>query len=162
MELIRGWILSVTVSAILIAAAEALMPAGTVKKVGKLTGGLILILGIVQPLVSLDYEDLYDLVMALPAGAVSQQTIEERTDETMKGIIEEELSAYIVDKGKALGAVCTAQVTCEANEQGVPVPVQATVTGDLTPAQKTALSQYMDQELGLPREGQLYRTEEAP
>ena len=49
-----------------------------------------------------------------------------------------------------------------ANEQGVPVPVQATVTGDLTPAQKTALSQYMDQELGLPREWQLYRTEEAP
>lgn len=162
MELIRGWILSVTVSAILIAAAEALMPAGTVKKVGKLTGGLILILGIVQPLVSLDYEDLYDLVMALPAGAISQQTIEERTDETMKGIIEEELSAYIVDKGKELGAECTAQVTCAPDEEGLPVPVQATVTGSLTSAQKMALSQYMEQELGLPREAQIYRTEEAP
>ena len=162
MELIRGWILSVTVSAILIAAAEALMPAGTVKKVGKLTGGLILILGIVQPLVSLDYEDLYDLVMALPAGAISQQTIEERTDETMKGIIEEELSAYIVDKGKELGAECTAQVPCAPDEEGLPVPVQATVTGSLTPTQKTALSQYMEQELGLPREAQIYRTEEAP
>ena len=162
MELIRGWILSVTVSAILIAAAEALMPAGTVKKVGKLTGGLILILGIVQPLVSLDYEDLYDLVMALPAGAISQQTIEERTDETMKGIIEEELSAYIVDKGKELGAECTAQVTCAPDEEGLPVPVQATVTGRLPQAQKTALSQYMEQELGLPREAQISRTEEAP
>ena len=40
MELIRTWILSVTVSAIVIAVAEALMPPGAVKKVGKLTGGL--------------------------------------------------------------------------------------------------------------------------
>ena len=46
MELIRTWILSVTVSAIVIAVAEALMPPGAVKKVGKLTGGLILVLGI--------------------------------------------------------------------------------------------------------------------
>ena len=44
MELIRTWILSVTVSAIVIAVAEALMPPGAVKKVGKLTGGLILVL----------------------------------------------------------------------------------------------------------------------
>ena len=62
MELIRTWILSVTVSAIVIAVAEALMPPGAVKKVGKLTGGLILVLGILQPLVTMDYEDLYDMV----------------------------------------------------------------------------------------------------
>ena len=45
MELIRTWILSVTVSAMVIAVAQALMPAGAVKKVGQLTGGLILVLG---------------------------------------------------------------------------------------------------------------------
>ena len=44
MEIIRTWLLSVTVSAMVIAAAEALMPAGAVKRVGKLTGGLILVL----------------------------------------------------------------------------------------------------------------------
>lgn len=50
MEIIRTWLLSVTVSAMVIAAAEALMPAGAVKRVGKLTGGLILCWGILQPL----------------------------------------------------------------------------------------------------------------
>lgn len=33
---------------------------------GKLTGGLILVLGILQPLVTMDYEDLYDMVSSLP------------------------------------------------------------------------------------------------
>lgn len=110
MEIIRTWLLSVTVSAMVIAAAEALMPAGAVKRVGKLTGGLILVLGILQPLVTMDYEDLYDMVSSLPAGAISQETLEEKTYEPMKGIIEEELSAYIVDKGEQLGASCSAQV----------------------------------------------------
>lgn len=160
MDVIRSWILSVTVSAILIAAAEALMPAGTVKTVGKLTGGLILTLGIIQPLVSLDYGDLYDLVMAVPVGEV--ESLEERTWDPMKELIEQQLSAYIADKGRQLGADCTVRVTCDLAEGGVPVPTGVTVTGQLTPAQKTALSRYMDQELGLPREVQLYRTEEAP
>ena len=79
MEIIRTWLLSVTVSAMVIAAAEALMPAGAVKRVGKLTGGLILVLGILQPLVTMDYEDLYDMVSSLPAGAISQETLEEKT-----------------------------------------------------------------------------------
>ena len=78
MELIRTWILSVTVSAIVIAVAEALMPPGAVKKVGKLTGGLILVLGILQPLVTMDYEDLYDMVTALPAGAIAQEEAHEQ------------------------------------------------------------------------------------
>ena len=158
MELIRTWILSVTVSAIVIAVAEALMPPGAVKKVGKLTGGLILVLGILQPLVTMDYEDLYDMVTALPAGAIAQ----EDQYEAKKGIIEEDLEAYIVDKGEALGADCTAQVTCTPGEGEVPVPTQATVTGNLTPAQQEAMSRYLEQELGIPSQGQIFDSEEVP
>ena len=144
MELIRTWILSVTVSAIVIAVAEALMPPGAVKKVGKLTGGLILVLGILQPLVTMDYEDLYDMVTALPAGAIAQEEAQTHQYEAMKGIIEEELEAYIVDEGE------------------VPVPTQATVTGDLTPAQQEAMSRYLEQELGIPSQGQIFDSEEVP
>lgn len=160
--MIRTWLLSVTVSAMVIAGAEALMPDGAVKRVGKLTGGLILVLGILQPLVTMDYEDLYDMVTALPAGAIRQEELEENTYEAMKGIIEEELNAYIVDKGKQLGADCTAQVVCTPGEGEIPVPTQVTVTGDLTQGQKAELSTYLDQELGIPREAQIYRSEEVP
>ena len=79
MELIRTWILTVTVSALVIAGAEALMPQGSVKRVGKLTGGLILVLGILQPLVTLDYDQLYDLVNTLPAGSIRQETLDRKS-----------------------------------------------------------------------------------
>lgn len=162
MEVIRAWIVSVTVSAMVIAAAEALMPDGAVKKVGKLTGGLILILGILQPLVTMDYEDLYDLVNTLPAGAISQQRLEETSLEPMKTIIEEELAAYIVDKGARLGAACTAQVVCAPGEGGLLVPLRATVTGKLSDWQKGEMIRCLEEDLDLPREAQIYRNEETP
>lgn len=70
----------------------------------------------------MDYKDLYDMVTALPAGAIAQEEAQTHQYEAMKGIIEEELEAYIVDKGEALGADCTAQVTCTPGEGEVPVP----------------------------------------
>ncbi|MDR4039526.1 MAG: hypothetical protein Q3W86_06320, partial [Evtepia sp.] len=109
-----------------------------------------------------DYEDLYDMVSSLPAGAISQETLEEKTYEPMKGIIEEELSAYIVDKGEQLGASCSAQVVCAPGEGELPVPIRATVTGQLTQGQKQDLSHYMEEELDIPREAQIYRNEELP
>ena len=162
MELIRTWILSVTVSAMVIAVAQALMPAGAVKKVGQLTGGLILVLGILQPLAGMDYGDLYDMVTALPAGAIAQEEAQTHQYEAMKGIIEEELEAYIVDKGEALGADCTAQVTCTPGEGGVPVPEAVTVTGALTPAQRESLADCLEGELGIPRQAQTFYSEEVP
>ena len=131
------------------------------KRWGKLTGGLILVLGILQPLVTMDYEDLYDMVSSLPAGAISQETLEEKTYEPMKGIIEEELSAYIVDKGEQLGASCSAQVVCAPGRRAS-LPIRATVTGQLTQGQKQDLSHYMEEELDIPREAQIYRNEELP
>lgn len=162
MELIRTWILSVTVSAMVIAVAQALMPAGAVKKVGQLIGGLILVLGILQPLAGMDYGDLYDLVTALPAGAIQQEETAFDHYETLETIIAGELEAYIADKGEQLGAACAAQVTCTAGEGGVPVPEAVTVTGTLTPAQKAALSDYLEEALGIPRQAQTFHSEEVP
>ena len=162
MEIIRTWILSVTVAALVIAVAEALMPEGNVKNVGKLTGGLILILGILQPLVTMDYEDLYDIVNTIPAGASYRSELELQANAPLKRIIEAELASYIVDKGAELGADCRAEVTCQTGEGGVPIPTRVTVTGNLAPGQKEALSRYVGEELGIDREYQIYRSEGTP
>lgn len=162
MTLLRTWILSVTACAMVIAAAEALMPDGAVKRVGKLTGGLILVLGLLQPLVKLDYDDWLDDLPAQIAGAVTQEDLEGAAYAPMKSIIERELSAYIVDKGAQLGVTCTAQVVCETGEDGVPIPTRTTITGAMTPAQKEAMIRCVTQELAIPRSGQIYRNEEVP
>lgn len=47
-------------------------------------------------------------------------------------------------------------------EGELPVPIRATVTGQLTQGQKQDLSHYMEEELDIPREAQIYRNEELP
>lgn len=160
MTLIRTWLLTVTVSAMVIAVAQALMPEGSVKRVGKLTGGLILILGLLQPLTRLDYDDLYDLVNSLPAAR--QGEVLQDGGEIWKEGIEQELASYIVDKAARMGVTCRAAVTCRLGENGVPVPETATVTGSLTPGQKETLSACLEQDLGIPPAAQRFAEEGGP
>lgn len=162
MELMRVWVLRVTVCAMVLAVAEAVMPDGTVKKVGKLTGGLLLTLVLLQPLLSLDEGDLEALADSVQTSGVSQAALAEQAAAPMKGLIEEELGAYIEEKGTALGLTCTAQVVCTTGEDGVPVPSRVTVTGSWTQAQQQALRQTITQDLGLQREAQIYRKEGTP
>ena len=160
MELIRAWIVSVTVSAIVIAAADALMPEGAVRQVGRFTGGLILLLGLLQPVVNMDYGDLYAMVNALPVDAVRQEAAEEALTAPMKTGIEDRLAAYIVEEAAALGAVCTAEVRCTPDENGVPIPAEAVVSGRLTPDQRAALSAGLSEALGLAPDRQTFLCEE--
>lgn len=161
MELLRTWVLGVTAASLVIAVAEAIMPRGTVKKVGKLTGGLILVLVLLQPLSGLDYQDLYDRVMSLPAGSLTRQTLEAQTNRVLETGIEEELAAYIAEKGAELGVSCTVRVDCVPDEEGVPIPLGVEVTGPVTQAQKEALQTLITQDLGVGPERQQYISEEA-
>ena len=160
MELLRTWVLGITAASLVIAVAQALMPEGTVKKVGKLTGGLILVLVLLQPLAKLDYRDLYDRAASLPAGALTRETLTERTTLPLEEGIEEELAAYIAEKGAALGCPCTARVDCTPDETGVPIPVRVTVTGTFTPDRQEALRTLIAQDLGIGPEDQQYISEE--
>ena len=160
MELLRNWILGITAASLGIAVADALMPVGTVKRVGKLTGGLILVLVLLQPLTRLDYQDLYDRVASLSTGALAREILTEETAARLEEGIEEELAAYIAEKGAALGYPCTARVDCTPDETGVPIPVGVTVTGAFTPDQKEALRETITRDLGIAPEDQQYISEE--
>ena len=149
MELLRTWILTVTVSALVISGADALMPEGAVKRVGKLTGGLILVLGLLQPLAGLDYQDLYDLVNTLPAGAVTQESLTRETADPLEGLIEEELSAYSMDKARQNGLSCSIQVTCAAEEGGIWLPKDIKIYGVLTQQEKQLLIRLLIEDLGV-------------
>ena len=57
MGAVRGWLLAVIAASLLCALADALMPQGAVKRVGKLVCGLVIMAAIVSPLVDLDVEE---------------------------------------------------------------------------------------------------------
>jgi len=161
MDFMRNWILSVTVSAMIIAIAESMMPPGTVKKVARLTGGLVLMLGILQPIVRMDYEDLFIAANGLPHISVEEkETQQAGNEEILKTIIEEELSAYVLDKAKQMGCSCQVEFRCVPGEGGTPMPEAVTVRGLLTPQQRRTMETILTEDLGIPKDQQTYINEE--
>lgn len=159
MGVLREWLLSVTAAAILCALAQGLIPPGPVRRVGRLTAGLVMAAALLAPLASLrGVEPEQWLESWQPQKEV--QGLEEQRDETMKSIIEEECSAYIVDKAAQLGAECQVTVVCSSEGEGVFLPWQITVTGDLSPGQQEQLTRQIQEDLGVPPERQQYETKE--
>lgn len=161
MEFMRSWILSVTVSAMIIAIAEGLMPAGTVKKVGKLTGGLVLMLGILQPIVRLDYEELFLAANGQQNITLESQEAQQETNGALlKSIIEQEAAAYVLDKAQTLGYSCAVSICCELGENNVPYPDRAEIRGLLDQEQRQTIAKLLSEDLGIPKGKQTYINEE--
>lgn len=159
MGALKEWLLSVTAAAILCALAQGLIPPGPVRRVGRLTAGLVMAAALLAPLASLrGVEPEQWLESWQPQEEV--QGLEEQRDETMKTIIEEESGAYIVDKAAQLGAECEVRVVCSSEKEGVFLPWQITVTGDLSPGQQEQMTRQIQEDLGVPPERQQYETKE--
>ena len=56
-EGVRLWLLSILTVSLVCALADAMMPAGAVKKVGRLVCGLVLAAVVLTPVVTLDLEE---------------------------------------------------------------------------------------------------------
>ena len=85
-----------------------------------------------------------------------QAELEAAGNQQLTAIIETRTAAYISDKADALGLTVTAEVQTEAGPEGIPVPYQAELTG----AWSEELASYMEGELGIPRERQVWHEEE--
>ena len=155
--------MGVTCAAAIVALCESLAPAGTVRKIGRLTGGLVLLLAIVQPVMKLDMDDFAGILTSYRVDAeVSAMDMGVENARLMKGIIEEQTAAYILDNAEALGADCRVSVTAAAGDRegDYPIPREVTVTGDLTADQRAALTRRIEADLAIPAERQTYEREE--
>lgn len=162
MEKISMWVMGITAAAMLVAVADSLTPPGTVKKIARFTGGLVLLLAVISPVSSLDFTALSrSLVVYREDLNEYQATAGTGSIQVMKIIIADKTSAYIVDKAVALGVICTAEVTCTVGEEDVPYPSAVTVTGNFTDAQEAALTRQIEADLAIPASSQRYESEEA-
>lgn len=161
MEAVRNWLLAVIAAALLCAVADALMPSGAVKRVGRLLCGLALIGAILSPLATLDLEGSQRW---LESNLVSLQSREAELEETVNGqikvIIEQKYAAYIVDKAAELGMTCRARVECGLSEDGLYLPVRTEVTGATTADVQGRLIRLIQSDLGVPADAQIYVEEE--
>ena len=94
MEAVRVWLTSVVLVSVLLSAVQSLIPPGTVRKAAGFTGGLILLLVLLQPVLgadldrlALDFSDYQTAVEERQAELADTQT------EAMASIIAEQTEA---------------------------------------------------------------------
>ena len=154
---VRQWLLGVTCTALVMAVADSLAPAGSVKRVCRMAGGLALLLAAVSPLIRLDSGMLSNLLeghQAMLRGY--EETLEEQNNLIYQTIIAENTAAYIVDKAEEMGISCQAEVTLSYDENGVPCPWEVTAWSAWTDETREALAQLLEDDLGVPPQRQHY------
>lgn len=163
MDMMRNWLLGIAGVAFLLALAEGMMPDGTAKRVGKLTGGLLLFVVMFRPLVGMDFESLALQVTQYDwENDSAYQAIKTENEKLTAQLIGEDLSAYIEKKAKELGAECSVAVTCKENPGGMQIPESVKITGRFSAQTQKALSQVIQDDLDIPSERQYFIPEEQP
>ena len=158
---VRSWLLAVIAVSLLCAVADALMPPGAVKRVGRLVCELALIGSVLSPMAALDLEGSQRWLEGYLASVRTREAeLEETVNGQIKVIIEQKCAAYIVDKAAELGLSCRARVECAMSEDGLYLPVRAEVAGSMTADVQGKLIRAIESDLGVPAESQIYVEEE--
>lgn len=157
-ELIRNWLLGVTCAAMLLALAEALTPEGSVKRICKLAGGVVLLLAAIGPVAKLEEADFARITERYQSRAEEyREALDEETENLYETIIAEKTGAYILDKAKELGMTCQVSVTVGWEADGTPRPAAVILRGAWTREQKEELTQIIASDLGIPAAMQYYK-----
>ena len=157
MEFLRNWMLGITAAAIILALADSLMPDGTVKKIGKLTGGLLLMIIVLRPFLNLNYESLAGSLASYEFEVQEYSTgIEVENQRLKKIIIEDRTGAYIQEKAKEFGIECSVEVVCQLYEKELLCPASITIYGEMTPEQMSKMSNLIEGEIAIPKDKQLF------
>ena len=150
-----SWLIGVVAAAMLAAVARCLMPAGAVQQVGSLVCAVMLLWALLKPLAPLT-QSLFGEIHV--SGQVQGMDAEwsQQNEQLLKSFIEQECGAYIVDKAEELGIACHVDVTCRLGEDGVWLPDNVRVSGELTTQQRNALEQMIFGDLGVVSQQQEY------
>ena len=163
MEWLREWIMGITAVSILLAAAKSLIPKGSVKQVGELACGLLLLLAIIAPLVKLDAGELSLALTELRLlGDDDAQLLEIENTRLIKEIIAEKTAAYISDKATELGMDCTVEVSYQFHSGGLAYPVAVHVKGNWNDEQQEGISRFIESNFAVSKADQTYEREQDP
>ena len=159
MAFLRQWLLGVVSCAFLVSLLDQLTPEGSVRKLARFSGGLVLILCMLRPLGTAEpREQPWELALDLDGFSADRAALEEQyrdvSGQSLAAVIAERTGAYIEDKAHALGTEVTAEVTVR-EEDGAFVPDRAVLFGE----ENAELSALLTQELGIAPEKQEWRAE---
>lgn len=156
-EGVRTWLLGIVLTSLAGGLARQLAPKGREQAMVRLVSGLLLALAILRPLAGGGWEGAELAAGSFPLRTEEQAALYRKNQqEALSAIIAEKTEAYILDKANRLGLACTVHVTVAAGENGIPLPVSASIRGPYS----RALAECMEEEVGIPAEQQIWLEEE--
>lgn len=155
---VREWLTSVVAVTLLLTVAQTLIPEGSIRKIAGFTGGLALLAALLQPVLRTDLSRL-QLNFDVYSAAIEERKAElGRAGETeLAEVIASRTEAYILDKAALLGLPVAVRVETAAGENGILLPAAADITGPWS----AELADYIERELGIPRERQVWHETES-
>ena len=157
MQFLRQWLLGIVACALLVSFAEQLTPSGALRKLVRFTGGLLLMLCILQPVTQVDLTDItFDPGAYEEAVAAVRLELSDEYETALSDGIAERTGAYIEDKAAQLGLTVRAVVETETVSD-TPIPVAVTLYGE----ENAALADYIATQLGIAKEKQVWKEEKS-
>lgn len=153
MTILKNWLVGVMAACAFLSVCYALLPKGKFRTVARCSGGLVLLLVLIQPLVQTDWSELLNAWDNWQTELdLENEKYSEQQNAELTAIIAEKTAAYIEEKAASLGVVCHARIDCE-ERNGVPFPTA--VTMDI-PYDKQ-ISELMCEELDIQAESQYWQ-----
>lgn len=116
---------------------------------------LFLAFTVIKPIGNLNYDQLeFFAHRYAEAGERSAASGEALANDALRELIKQETEAYILDKASSYRTKLEVQVT--VGEGDTPVPESVRISGSISPYAKSQLQQILSDELGIPKERQLW------
>ena len=156
MEGIRNYLLAVVAVCMISVVADVLISNGSLKKIVRLIGGVLVLLVAIRPLLSLDMQRISEYLEEVNAAYhFDTEQIKSTQQELMMRQVKQSAEKYIEDEARSLGATLQAEVTVSDGEY--PIPFSVILIGTLTPEQTQTVSAYIVTALNIPPERQEWR-----
>lgn len=156
MDKISQYLLSVIAATIICGLVNSLLEKNkTMASVSKLLTGLVLLLTMLRPLIHINVTNIFAFSQSMHADA--QEMIENAQSvsaEKQAEIIKSKTEQYIIENANALGADVTVRVELDSTDHNIPCAVK--INGMVSPYVKTKLAQKIADDLGIPREAQIW------
>ena len=144
-DTIRQWLWGVITASICLAVLENIVPKGAIRGIAKTSGGLVILLVLLQPLGDIDFTGwdwkISDYQLEIDAKIEDYQ---EDYRQQMESIIADQLRAYISEKTEQMGTDRRVKVEIETI-QNVPEVMAVRLSGQ----RDEALAVWMEEELGI-------------
>ena len=156
MDGIREYLIGVIAAAVLCGLVTTILdPKGMVGTAVKLMAGLLMLLAVIRPWVSISLDTLLDWTDGITVnGSNFVSDGEMMAQSAYRQSIIQRTEAYILDEAKALDCDVTVEVVL--SDDDMPVPKLVKLAGEVSPYARQTLSNFLTERLGIKREDQIW------